>query len=123
MSEGKSVQYTIGVKGEGLEHLAKLTSGLDGASAEAAHLTKEAAKVSQQLAAVGQQQQAIDTVRRLGEQSRNLGNDLERSTAEVERLGKQLAEKKETLSQATNVTREAVAEEKALQRNASQLSH
>ncbi|MBP7647532.1 MAG: tape measure protein [Comamonas sp.] len=116
MSEGKSVQYTIGVKGEGLEHLAKLTSGLDGASAEAAHLKEEAAKVSQQLAAVGQQQQAIDTVRRLGEQSRNLGNDLERSTAEVERLGKQLAEKKEALSQSTNVTREAVAEEKALQR-------
>lgn len=116
MSEGKSVQYTIGVKGEGLEHLAKLTSGLDGASAEAAHLKEEAAKVSQQLAAVGQQQQAIDTVRRLGEQSRNLGNDLERSTSEVERLGKQLAEKKEALSQATNVTREAVAEEKALQR-------
>lgn len=116
MSEGKSVQYTIGVKGEGLEHLSKLTSGLDGASAEAAHLKEEAAKVSQQLAAVGQQQQAIDTVRRLGEQSRNLGNDLERSTAEVERLGKQLAEKKEALSQSTNVTREAVAEEKALQR-------
>lgn len=92
MSEGKSVQYTIGVKGEGLEHLAKLTSGLDGASAEAAHLKEEAAKVSQQLAAVGQQQQAIDTVRRLGEQSRNLGNDLERSTTEVERLGKALPE-------------------------------
>lgn len=92
MSEGKSVQYTIGVKGEGLEHLAKLTSGLDGASAEAAHLKEEAAKVSQQLAAVGQQQQAIDTVRRLGEQSRTLGNDLERSTTEVERLGKALPE-------------------------------
>lgn len=60
MSQDKSVQYTIGVKGEGLERLAKLTSGLDSASAQAAQLKEEAAKVSQQLAAVGQQQQAVD---------------------------------------------------------------
>lgn len=122
MSEGKRAQYTIGVKGEGLENLAKLTSGLDDASAEAAHLKEEAAQVSQQLAAVGQQQQAIDTVRRLGEQSRNLGNDLERSTTEVERLGKALPEASQhtqalaTAQQSAAQTAEATrADIKALQ--------
>lgn len=84
--QDKRVEYTIGVKGEGLENLAKLSSGLDGASGEAAQLKEEAAKVAGELQTVAQQQQAVDTIRRLGEQTRTLGQDLERSSSEVERL-------------------------------------
>lgn len=92
MNQDKSVQYTVGIKSEGVDNLAKIAGGLDGVSEEAAQLKQEAAKVTEQLQAVGQQQQVIDALRRLAEQSRNLGNDLQSSTAEVERLGNELPE-------------------------------
>lgn len=84
--QDKRVEYTIGVKGEGLENLAKLSSGLDGASTEAAQLKEEAAKVASELQTVAQQQQAVDTLRRLAEQTRALNQDFESSTAEVKQL-------------------------------------
>lgn len=109
--QDKRVEYTIGVKGEGLENLAKLSSGLDDASAEAAQLKEEAAKVAGELQTVAQQQQAIDTIRRLGEQTRTLGQDLDRSSSEVERLAAALpgaAQKTQELATAERQAADAV---------------
>lgn len=109
--QDKRVEYTIGVKGEGLENLAKLSSGLDDASAEAAQLKDEAAKVASELQTVAQQQQAVDTLRRLAEQTRTLNQDFESSTAEVKQLAAALpaaAQKTQELATAERQVSDAV---------------
>lgn len=109
--QDKRVEYTIGVKGEGLENLAKLSSGLDDASAEAAQLKEEAAKVASELQTVAQQQQAVDTLRRLAEQTRTLNQDFQSSTAEVKQLAAALpaaAQKTQELATAERQVADAV---------------
>ena len=116
--QDKRVEYTVGIKSEGLENLAKLSGGLDDASAEASQLKEEAAKVASELQTVAQQQQAVDTLRRLAEQTRTLNQDFESSTTEVKQLAAALpaaAQKTQELATAERQASDAVKTGQALQ--------
>lgn len=109
--QDKRVDYTIGVKSEGLNNLSRLAGGLDEASAEAAELKAQAAEVARQLQDVAQQQQAIDTLRSLGAESRTCSQQLEQASANVDRLAAALpdaAAKTQALAQAERQAGQAV---------------
>lgn len=87
----KRVEYTIGVKNEGLENLTRIIDELDKAGVETSEFKKQAELLRQQLAETARQQSLIDSFVKIKQEVGAAGTAMETAQAKAQQLGRELA--------------------------------
>lgn len=91
MSEGKSVQYTIGVISEGLDNLTRLISELDKAGIETDEFKAQASQLRRELAEMQGQQSLIDKFVSLKKETQSAAQAFEDAQERAQKLGREIA--------------------------------
>ena len=111
----KRVEYTIGVKNEGLENLTRVIDELDKAGVETSEFKRQAEQLRKQLDEMGRQQALIDSFARIKQETVAASAAFDAAKAKAQQLGRELAvTEAPTKKQATdfNRAREAVSSTK-----------
>lgn len=87
----KRVEYTIGVKNEGLENLTRVIDELDKAGVETTEFKRQAEQLRQQLADMARQQSLIDSFVKIKQETVAAGAAFEAAQAKAQQLGRELA--------------------------------
>jgi tape measure domain-containing protein len=87
----KRVEYTIGVKNEGLENLTRIIDELDKAGVETTEFKRQAELLRQQLADMARQQSLIDSFVKIKQETVSAGAAFEAAQAKAQQLGRELA--------------------------------
>ncbi len=113
----KRVEYTIGVRNEGLQNLTRVIAELDKAGVETTEFKRQAEQLRQQLGEMERQQSLIDSFVRIKQETVSAGAAFEAAQAKAQQLGRELAAtdaptKKQTAEfgrarEAVNSTKEA----------------
>lgn len=113
----KRVEYTIGVRNEGLQNLTRVIAELDKAGVETTEFKRQAEQLRQQLGEMARQQSLIDSFVRIKQETVSAGAAFEAAQAKAQQLGRELAAtdaptKKQTAEfgrarEAVNSTKEA----------------
>lgn len=89
--DGKRVEYTIGVRNEGLENLTRIIEELDKAGVETTEFKRQAEQLRQQLAEMARQQSLIDSFVKIKQETVSAGAAFEAAQAKAQQLGRELA--------------------------------
>lgn len=87
----KRVEYTIGVKNEGLENLTRVIEELDKAGVETTEFKRQAELLRQQLADMARQQSLIDSFVKIKQETVSAGAAFGAAQAKAQQLGRELA--------------------------------
>ena len=87
----KRVEYTIGVKNEGLENPTRIIDELDKAGVETTEFKRQAELLRQQLADMARQQSLIDSFVKIKQETVSAGAAFEAAQAKAQQLGRELA--------------------------------
>ncbi len=87
----KRVEYTIGVKNEGLENLTRITDELDKAGVETTEFKRQAELLRQQLADMARQQALIDSFSKIKQETVGAGAAFDAAQAKAQQLGREIA--------------------------------
>lgn len=87
----KRVEYTIGVKNEGLANLTRIIDELDKAGVETTEFKRQAELLRQQLADMARQQALIDSFVKIKQETVSAGAAFEAAQAKAQQLGRELA--------------------------------
>ena len=87
----KRVEYTIGVRNEGLQNLTRVIEELDKAGVETTEFKRQAEQLRQQLADMARQQSLIDSFVKIKQETVSAGAAFEAAQAKAQQLGRELA--------------------------------
>ena len=87
----KRVEYTIGVRNEGLQNLTRVIAELDKAGVETTEFKRQAEQLRQQLGEMERQQSLIDSFVRIKQETVSAGAAFEAAQAKAQQLGRELA--------------------------------
>lgn len=87
----KRVEYTIGVRNEGLQNLTRVIEELDKAGVETTEFKRQAELLRQQLADMARQQSLIDSFVKIKQETVSAGAAFEAAQAKAQQLGRELA--------------------------------
>ncbi|NMM75388.1 hypothetical protein B2J88_20275 [Rhodococcus sp. SRB_17] len=87
----KRVEYTIGVRNEGLENLTRVIDELDKAGVETTEFKRQAEQLRQQLGEMARQQSLIDSFVKIKQETVSTGTAFEAAQAKAQQLGRELA--------------------------------
>ena len=89
--QDKRVEYTIGIRNEGLQNLSNVISELDKAGVETDEFKRQAAQLQQQLQETARQQSLIDSFVSVKQQTTAAGTAFEAAQVKAQQLGRELS--------------------------------